>query len=155
MKSMVMDDVGEGEVLCLVDVAKQFKHWHQSRVRGDRIAAALWGEAVRWCQKHTTQRVACVLRIALAGVMQRLNRAGLDTEFVEVNMSTPLVAMSAPAVLRLDPVPTPEPQGGAATPTHECEIELENSHGAKLRVQLNGQGLASLGMVLSSFGRAT
>ena len=69
MKSMVMDDVGEGEVRCLVDVAKQFKHWHQSLVRGDRIAAALWGEAVRRCQEHTPQRVAYVLRIALAGVM--------------------------------------------------------------------------------------
>ena len=155
MKSMVMDDVGEGEVRCLVDVAKQFKHWQQSCVRGDRIHAALWGAAVQRCQEHTPQREAYVLRIALAGVMQRLRRAGLDTEFLEVNMSTSLVAMSAHAASRLDSVPTQEPQGGAVTPRHECMIELENVHRTKMRVQINGQGLASLGPLLSSFGSAT
>ena len=164
MKAMEMADVGVGEVRCLEDVAKQFKDWRQSRVRGERIPAALWGEAVRLCPQHTPQRVAGVLRIALASLMQRLGRSsdggapppGLDAEFVELIMSTPLAAMPGPVASKLKLAPPPEPPGGAATPgsAHECLLELENMHGAKMRVQLNGAGLASLGLLCSSFWSA-
>lgn len=163
MKAMAMVGVGDSGngALRLEDVANQFKHWRQSRVRGERIPAALWGEAVQMCQEHPPQRVAGVLRVALAGLMQRLERAaggaagrpGLDTEFVEVIMSSASPATPEPAASRLDLAPTPEAPSGARAPTsaHECVLELENAYGAKMRVQLNGAGLASLGPLLSSF----
>ncbi len=164
MEAMEMADIGEDGVQCLEDVAKQFKDWRQSRVRGERIPAALWGEAMRLCPKHSPQRVAGVLRIALASLMQRLGRSGdrgaarpgLDTEFVEIIMSTPSAAMPSPGASRLERAHPPEPPGGAATlgSAHECLLELENMHGAKMRVQLNGAGLASLGALCSSFWSA-
>jgi hypothetical protein len=40
-------------------------------------------------------------------------------------------------------------------PAPECLLELENAHGAKMRVQLNGQGLASLGALCNWFWSAT
>lgn len=166
MKAMaVMPGVGSGGAQRLEDVAGQFQHWRQSRVRGERIPLALWDEAVQMCNEHTPQRVAGVLRVALAGLMQRVERAGesaaqdpgLDTEFVEIIMSTPSALMPDTAASRLEPAPTPEPLTGTPTPipAHECVLELENVHGAKMRVQLNGAGLASLGPLLSSFWGAT
>ena len=162
MEAMEMADVGVGEVRCLEDVAQQFKAWRQSRVRGERIPAALWGEAVRLCPEHTPQRVAGVLRVGLANLMQRLGRTidkaaqrpGPDTEFVELIMSNPTTEMPGPGTSRLGLAPPPP--GGAATPgsAHECVLELENMHGGKMRVQLNGAGLASLGLLCSSFWSA-
>lgn len=166
MKAMTMAGAGagadEGGTLRLEDVAKQFRHWRESRVRGERIPAALWGEAVQMCQEHAPQRVAGVLRVALAGLMRHLElagdsaaqRPGFDTEFVEVIIPT---ALPEPAASRLELAPTPEPPTGAATPTPapECVLELENVHGAKMRVQLHGRGLANLGSLLRSFWGAT
>jgi len=153
--------VGEGGARDLEDVAKQFKHWRESRVRGERIPVALWVEAVQMCQQHTPQRVASVLRVALAGLMQRLghggdgvaSRPGLATEFVEVLMSTPQMAEPHSAACPLETAPVAKPLAPRATvaPAHECVLEMENVHGAKMRVQLNGAGLASLGPLLSSF----
>jgi hypothetical protein len=150
MKAMAMVGVGEGGALCLEDVARKFRQWRESRVRGERIPVTLWGEAVQMCQAHAPQRVAGVLRVGLTGLMRRLERAsagaaarpGHDTEFVEVIMSTTLGGMSDPSASRRELTPTP---------AHECVLELENAHGAKMRVQLNGQGLASLGALCSSF----
>ena len=153
--------VGEGGARDLEDVAKQFKHWRESRVRGERIPVALWGEAVQMCQQHTPQRVASVLRIALAGLMQRLEHGGdgvasrplLATQFVEVLMSTPFVAEADCAAPRLQiaPVAKRPPPSSTLRPANECVLEMENVHGAKMRVQLNGAGFASLGPLLSSF----
>ena len=127
MKAMAMAGVGDNgnSALRLEDVAKQFKQWRQSRVRGERIPAALWGEATRLCQEHAPQRVAGVLRVALAGLMQRVVRADdgaaqrpeLDTEFVEVIMSSPSALRPDTAASRLDLAPTTEAPSGAARPT--------------------------------------
>lgn len=165
MKAIAMADDGAGGTQCLEDVAKQFKHWRESRVRGERIPMALWGEAVQMCQEHEPQRVAVVLGVALASLMRRLERCGdsaahrlgLDAEFVEVVMSTASPATPEPAASRLELAPTPQSPSSAEppTPAHECVLELENAHGAKMRVLLNGAGLASLGALCSSFWSAT
>ena len=65
-------------------------------------------------------------------------------------------AKPKPGASKLRLAPTPEPQSGAATgmPAHECVFELENASGAKMRVQLNGAGLASLGALCSTFWSA-
>jgi len=165
MKAMAMVGVGEGGVLCLEDVARKFSQWRESRVRGERIPVTLWSEAVQMCQEHAPQRVAGVLRIALAGLMRRLERAsdgaaarsGLDTEFVEIIMTTTSAGMPSAAASRLELASIPKAPGGAVTPmpAPECLLELENAHGAKMRVQLNGQGLASLGALCNWFWSAT
>ncbi len=165
MKAMAKAGIGEGVARDLEGVAKRFKHWRGSRVRGERIPVALWGQAVQMCQKHTPQRVASVLRLAPASLVQRLERSGdrvaagprLAAEFVEVLMSTPLVAEADFAASRLQSAPVAKRSApmATATPAHDCVLELENMHGAKMRVQLNGAGLASLEPLLSSFWGAT
>jgi hypothetical protein len=171
MKAMAMVGIGEGEGeggrRCLEDVAKQFKHWREARVRGERIPVALWSEAVGLCQEHAPQEVASVLRVAPAGLLRRLERGGdhavhcpdlAHTEFAEVVMTGALPAMPEPAASRLELAPPPEPLTRATTPTptpaHECVLELENARGAKMRVALNGAGLASLGALYSAFWSA-
>lgn len=168
MKAMAMVGIGGGEGgrRCLEDVAKRFKHWREARVRGERIPVALWSEAVGLCQEHAPQQVASVLRVALAGLLRRLERGGdhavhcpdlAHTEFVEVVMTSALTAMPEPDASRLELAPPPpEPLTRAATPTpaHECVLELENARGAKMRVALNGAGLASLGALYSAFWSA-
>jgi len=161
MKAKEMPAMGAGGAQCLEDVAKQFQQWRQSRVRGERIPMALWGGALQMCQEHEPQKVAVVLGVALASLMRRVQRSGdsaahrpgLDTQFVELVMPTLSAASPATAASRLEIAPTPVPSVGAMTPSpaHECVLELQNVHGAKIRVQLNGAGLASLGLVFGSF----
>lgn len=153
MRAMEMAGIGEGGAVCLKDVVRHFKDWRESRVRGERIPGDLWDEAVRMCQEHPPQRVAGVLGVALAGLKRRLDRGSDDgatklgpaTEFLEIIMSTPAASIPDPAASRRE-------LAGAAA--HECLLELENMHGAKMRVQLNGAGLASLGLLCSSFWSA-
>ena len=167
MKAIAKAGVGDGEggAQCLEDVAKQFQHWRQSRVWGEHIPVALWGQAVQMCQEHEPQRVAGELGVELASLMRRVQRAGaiaahrpsLDTEFVELIMTTASPATPETAASKLAIAPTPGASMGAlrSTPASECVLELENAHGAKMRVQLNGAGLASLGALCSSFWSAT
>ena len=165
MKAMAKSGVGDGEgsecgARCLEDVAEHFKQWRESRVRGERIPQALWSQAVGLCQQHAPQHVASVLRLAPTGLLRRVQRGGdhaahrlglADTEFVEVAMSS-----ASPAASRLELAPPPERPTCAATPTpaHECVLEMENARGAKMRVALNGAGLASLDALYSSFWSA-
>ncbi len=163
MKAMAKAGVGDGGngAMRLEDVAKQFKHWRELRVRGEHIPAALWEEAVRLCQEHVPQQVAGVLRVSLAGLTRRMERdgdraahdPGLDTEFVEVLMST---TTPEPAASKLELAPPPKQPSGAPPPPQmpECVFEMENARGAKMRVALNGAGLASLGALYSAFWSA-
>ena len=150
MRVTEMAGIGEGGAVCLKDVVRHFKDWRESRVRGKRIPGELWDQAVRMCQEHPPERVAGVLGVALGGLKRRLEhgsdggaaRLGHDTEFLEIIMSTPVASIPDRAASRRELAPAA---------THECVLELENAHGAKMRVQLNGQGLASLGLVCNSF----
>ena len=163
MKAMAKAGVGDGKggARRLEDVAKQFMHWRELRVRGQHIPEALWDEAVRLCQEHALQQVAGVLRVSLAGLTRRVQRGddraahapGLNTEFVEVVMST---TTPEPAASKLELAPPAEPATRAATPmpAHECVLEMENARGAKMRIELNGQGLASLVALYSAFWSA-
>ena len=120
----------------LEQVGKRFKRWRDARVRGEHIAAVLWAAAVGMARQHGLHRVAHELRVDYDRLKKRLERAGgaaqvgkVDTRFVE------LLAWPAPA----------------ATSLCECAIELENARGAKMRVELNGNGLAGLAGLCSTF----
>ena len=84
-------------------------------------------------------RVARELRLDYNGLKNRAGQAGpakrpakIDAQFVEL--------FAAPA--------------STAAPVCECAVELENARGAKMRVQLNGHGLAGLASLCSSFWSA-
>ena len=153
---------GEGGARSLQELVEGFRRWRESRRRGERIPLSLWDEAVQMCQEHASKRVAYRLRVAPASLMRHLERAeriapkrsALATEFVEIFMpSTPACTAEA----SIPDVPAvPEPGAGftpRASPAHECVVEMENGQGVKMRVQLNGLGLAQLGTLCSAMGR--
>ena len=123
----------------LEQVGQQFKRWRAARSRGQHIPAALWAAAVNMAGQYGLPRVAGVLRVDQDRLQQRLDRvsdaalaATVDTRFVEL-----LVKPASTAASRC-----------------ECSIELENARGAKMRVELNGNGLAGLAGLCSGFWSA-
>jgi hypothetical protein len=116
----------------LEDLELRFKRWRESRKRGDRIPAQLWEAAVDLAREHGVPRIANRLRLNAEFLNRRMESAAShapasksDTEFVELFAAAPATATSAAV-------------------TRECVIELENARGAKMRVELNGAGLAGL-----------
>ena len=122
----------------LEQIEERFKHWRETRARGEHIPAVLWAAAVGLAKQHGMYRVACVLRVDQDRLKRRLERAGaggaaqggkIATRFVELLVS-----------------PTP-----AAARLCECAVELVNPRGARMRVELNGNGLAGLAGLCSTF----
>ena len=125
---------GHGE--SLEQIGERFKRWRETRVRGEHIPQCLWAAAVEMAREHGLQRVVCELRVDRDRLKQRLEHeliaadAGKDgPRFVELMVSP---APSAPSLC-------------------ECAVELENGRGAKMRVELNGNGLAGLAGLCSGF----
>ena len=128
---------GHGE--SLEQVEQRFRRWRESRKQGQRIAADLWAAAAGLAKQQGVHRVARELRLDYNGLKKRVGQVGpatrsskIDAQFVEL--------FAAPA--------------STAAPVCECAVELENARGAKMRVQLNGAGLAGLASLCSSFWSA-
>ena len=115
---------------------QRFICWRESRKQGERIPQALWSSAVGETKQHGVYRVARALRLDYAYLKRLVGPTGrakspakIDTQFVEL-FAAPLA--KAPAAC-------------------ECIVELHNVRGAKMRVELNGAGLAGLASLCSSF----
>jgi len=125
----------------LEQLGLRLKCWREARVRGQRIPAEMWTAAVQMARQLGVQRVAKGLRVDYERLKRRVQGAGgvahagkidtrkVDTEFVEMLVSPPT----------------------AAPGRCECTLELENAQGAKMRVELSGNGLGALGAVCSAF----
>lgn len=129
---------GSGEGESLKQIAQRFRRWRERRKRGEHIPPVLWAAAVGMAKQHGLERIAHELRVDHDGLKKHLERAGgvarsgkVDTQFVEL--------FAAP---------------GAAAGMRECVVELENSRGAKMRVELNGNGLAGLASLCGAFWSA-
>ena len=125
---------GRGERL--EQIERRFRRWREGRKRGERIPVALWSAAVGLAQEHGPHRIALELRVDYAGLKRRLERAEgatrggqVETRFVEL--------IAAPASIAMGRC--------------ECAVELENGRGAKMRVELNGQGLVGLSALCGAF----
>jgi len=128
----------------LEQLGQRFKHWRETRVRGQRIPAQMWTAAVQMARQLGVQRVAKGLRVDYERLKKRVQGAGgvapagkidtrkVDTRFVEMLVATPT----------------------AAPGRCECALELENAQGAKMRMELSGNGLGALGAVCSAFWSA-
>ena len=128
---------GHGASLELLE--QRFRRWRESRKQGQRIPAVLWAAAAGLAKQHGVHRVARELRLDYNGLKKRAGQVGpaarsskVDAQFVEL--------FAAPA--------------STAAPVCECAVELENARGAKMRVQLNGHGLAGLASLCSTFWSA-
>jgi len=134
-----LSQVRHGE--SLEQLRRRFRHWRETRVRGEHIPAVLWAAAVGMAVEHGVDRVAPELRVDCDGLKKRLGQAGGvirtnkgGTQFVELTF-----------------VPV---SPAAAQSWCECAIELENVRGAKMRVELNGNGLVGLAGLCSAFWSA-
>ena len=128
---------GHGERLEKIE--RRFRRWREGRKAGERIPVALWAAAVGLAQEHGLHRIALELRVDFNGLKKRLERAGgaaqggqVEARFVEL--------FAAPA--------------STAAGRCECAVELENGRGAKMRVELNGNGLVGLAGVCNAFWSA-
>jgi hypothetical protein len=124
----------------LQEISAQFMHWRETRIRGQHLPQHLWAAAVELARKHGVEAVAGVLRIDLERLKARLEPAGEraqgskgDAQFVEMRVAT-----TTQSAHRCD-----------------CTVELNNARGARMRVELNGDGLASLTELCSAFWSAT
>ena len=123
-------------------VKDQFKHWRESRVRGERIPAYLWSAAQSLLTEYGAQHVAESLNLDAERLKKRLPpgvsavqaNKGM-THFVELTVAPTLSRPSTPI-------------------QHECVVELENGRGAKMRVELNGQGIAGLATLCNALWSA-
>jgi hypothetical protein len=141
MNKTVMVGVPKGRVGSVEQVAQRFSRWRANRVRGEHIPADLWAAAVILSEEHGVGRIAHDLRVDPDGLKKRAkhnntSRVGsdkVDAEFVEMFVAPP----------------------SAATGSHECVVELENVRGAKMRIALNGKGVAGLSDLCGAFWGTT
>jgi hypothetical protein len=124
----------------LEGIKQRMQDWRSQRKLGEHVPVPLWAAAVDAAREHGVYRVAIELHLDYAGLKRRVEgsgatarRGGIAPQFVE------LLATAAP------------PAPAAAPGRHECVVELENARGTKMRVQLNGSGVAALASVCSAF----
>jgi hypothetical protein len=128
---------GSGE--CLAQVKEQLSGWRGKRKPGERIPAALWAAAVGMAEAHGLHRVSQELRLDYAALKKRLAAAGGGVR----------TGQPEARFVELFAAPTSPPAGN-----RECVVELQTARGAKMRVELNGAGLAGLAGLCSAFWSA-
>ena len=118
---------------------ERFASWRSGRKRGMRIPPELWAAAVEMVAVHGAYRVARALTLDYDMLKQRVALGGgkatsteLAPQFVELFAAAG--PMPAPSVWR-----------------REVVVELANTRGARMRVELNGQGLEGLRALCSAF----
>ena len=121
-------------------IKQRLQDWRSQRKLGEHIPAPLWAAAVDAAREHGVYRVAIDLRLDYAGLKRRVEGAGATAPRGQV----------APRFVELLATAAP-PAPAAAAGRHECVVELENARGAKMRVELNGPGVAALAGLCSSF----
>jgi hypothetical protein len=125
----------------LEHLRQQLQDWRAGRKLGERIPASLWAAAVDAAREQGLHRVAIELHLDYAGLKRRVERGG----------ATPPRGEVAPRFVELS---TPAASMASATERAECIVEMGNARGAKMRVELNGQGLAGLAGLCSAFWSA-
>lgn len=111
--------------------AQRLARWREVRRRGERIPPALWAAAVELAEAYGARHVADVLHLDPERLGRRMKREA-DPRFVE---------LIKPATLG----------PATAADVRECVIDLHNAHGATMRVELAGGGLAVLADLCKAF----
>ena len=112
----------------LADAQTRFAEWRSRRVRRtERIPAVLWRAAARCAARFGVHPTARALGLD-SGALKRQMAPTPDAPFVELI-----------------------PSLGASPP--ECILELENSAGAKLRIELRGPAVPDIIELAHRFGR--
>ena len=101
----------------LARARSRFQAWRARRVVGDRIPPALWDLAVRLAKTHGISRTVGALGVDYYGLKERVEASADESP------------SDSPAFIEL---PSPAVVG------KQCLFELDNSAGARMRLQLVG-----------------
>jgi hypothetical protein len=119
--------------------AQRLARWREVRRRGERIPPALWAAAVELAEAYGARHVADVLHLDLERLGRRMKR---EADAAPVGEADPrFVELIKPATLG----------PATAADVRECVIDLHNAHGATMRVELAGGGLAVLADLCKAF----
>ena len=121
----------------IAKVRKRFEKWRKTRKAKEKIPKPLLEAAVKLTDHYSVHKVSRALR---------LNHTTLDKEVERARASNLSSESTQPTFLE---VAMPAPMAGQP----ECIIELENSHGEKMRIIIRGQRDIDLGALGSSFWR--
>lgn len=124
----------------LASLQRRFEHWRQTHKVSSRIPDSLWSAAARAANTHGVSRVATMLRVNYNVLKKRVEQVVAS-------------AGGRPNALAAPPGDTVAQFVELASPVSACEctLELEDSAGAKMRVQLKGIGMPNLATVSQSF----
>jgi hypothetical protein len=113
-----------GEVPADLSIAaERLGRWRRVRKRGERIPAALWGEAVQLAGRYGVNRTAQTLGLDYYHLKKRVKKK-----------TSSLAESRQPAAdLRFEELPA----SAFASPL-ECVIHFENRGGARLRIEWRG-----------------
>lgn len=131
-------DTGEGGAEALTQLKERFATWRAARKLGMRIPRELWSAAVEMVAVHGACQVAGELSLDYDMLKRRVAQAGGKVTSTELAPRFVELFAAAGAM----PVPSAQP---------ECVVELANSRGARMRVELNGQGLVGLSALCGAF----
>ena len=118
----------------LTQLKERFATWRAVRKLGMRIPPELWSAAIEMVAAHGACRVAGELNLDYDMLKQRVAQDGGKVTTTEL----------APRFVELFAAAGPSAQA-------ECVVELANARGARMRVELNGQGLVGLSALCVAF----
>jgi hypothetical protein len=122
----------------LSQLTERFATWRGVRKLGTRIPPDLWAAAVEMVGVHGAYRVARALNLDYEVVKQRAAVSGCQVTTTEAAPRFVELFAAAGAM----PGPSAQPQ---------CVVDLANARGARMRVELSGQGLVGLSALCSAF----
>ena len=117
----------------------RFEEWRAGRRVGERIPLELWTAAVAAAAEYGAYGVALELHLDYAALKRRAALA--DGKAPATELAPRFVELFAPAG-RTIPAGSPQP---------ECVVEMANARGAKMRVELSGNGLCGLSTLCNAF----
>lgn len=103
--------------------AEHLGQWRQLRKRGERIPAALWGQAVELAGRYGVNQTARALGLGYYQLKKR----------VKQKTSLPTRSRESGLNVRFEELPA----SAFASPL-ECVLQFENKRGARLRIEWRG-----------------
>lgn len=118
---------------------QRLDRWRETSKPGMRIPDSLWSGAVDLAREFGVHRTAKALRLNYDTLKKRLAETSPDTDGTASSERSAFVELFT----------------AQQVSNHRCLVELENPHGAKMRIHLDSIEAAGLGALAQSFLRET
>lgn len=115
-----MPDTQPAPAIPLETVKQQFKTWRETRKHKCRIPAELWEAAAGLSDQYSVHHISRALRVNHTALKERIAARKIREN-----------AETGACFLELSPLPS--------SSVSQCLIEMENSHGEKMRMHFTGE----------------